>query len=143
MSAEMFSRREFTKIKTIIKNILVFVIFILAGTIIVMFFADFIIKVLAPGLNIVPPLSLILLLGFYTIILAWQTTFAILLQSMNVLKIFWICLPQMIVTNVISQYFMSKKYGADGIVLGLIIPMILVSFWVLPVKIFKILRNTK
>jgi hypothetical protein len=68
-------------------------IFIALGAISIMFFADFITKILAPGLNIVPPFSLILLLGFYTILLAWQNTFAALLQSMNVLRIFgYICL---------------------------------------------------
>jgi O-antigen/teichoic acid export membrane protein len=144
VSAEMFIRREFTKIRTIIKKcISTSVIFIMAGTIPVIFFANFIIKVLAPGVNITPPLSLILFLCFYTILLAWQNTFSTLLQSMNVLKIFWIYLPPMVVINVLSQYFMSKKYGANGIVLGLIVSMISVSFWVLPFKIFKVLRNTK
>jgi ADP-heptose:LPS heptosyltransferase/O-antigen/teichoic acid export membrane protein len=144
VSAEMFVKREFSKIKTIIKNTIgTSVIFIAAGTISVIFFANFIIKVLAPGVNITPPLSLILLLAFYTILTAWQNTFASLLQSMNVLRIFWLYLPPMVVINVLSQYFMSKKYGCDGIVLGHIISMMLVSFWVLPVKIFKILKIKK
>jgi O-antigen/teichoic acid export membrane protein len=144
ISAEMFVRREFAKIKTIIKKyITASIILIILGTILIMFFANFIIKVLAPGLNISTHFSLIILLGFYTVLLAWQNTFAALLQSMNVLRIFWLYLPPMVVINVLSQYSMSKKYGAEGIVCGLITSMILVSFWVLPFKIFKVLRNTE
>ncbi|MDR2437141.1 MAG: MATE family efflux transporter [Endomicrobium sp.] len=144
VSAEMFVRKEFTKIKAIIKKCIgTSVIFIVVGTIFVMFFANFIINVLAPGLSINTPFSLIILLGVYTILLAWQGTFSALLQSMNVLKIFWIYLPSMLIINILSQYFMSKKYGADGIVLGLIISIMLVSSWVFPFKIFKILKIKK
>jgi O-antigen/teichoic acid export membrane protein len=144
VSAEMFVKREFTKIKTIIKKcISTSVIFIAVGTIAVIFFANSIIKILAPGVIIASYLSLILLLGFYTILLAWQNTFSILLQSMNVLRIFWVYLPPMVMINLLAQYSMSKRYGACGIVFGLIISMILVSFWVLPFKISKVLRNTK
>jgi O-antigen/teichoic acid export membrane protein len=144
VSAEMFVRKEFTKIKAIIKKCIgTSVIFIVVGTISVMFFANFIIKVLAPGLNSAPSLSLILLLGLCTILLAWQNTFAMLLQSMNVLRLFWISSPPTLAINVLSQYFMSKKYGAEGIVLGLIISIISISFWVLPFKIFKVLRNAE
>jgi O-antigen/teichoic acid export membrane protein len=140
ISAEMFIRMEFIKIKIIIKkSIRALAIFIALGTISIMFFANFITKVLAPGLNIDPPLYLIALLGLYTFLLAWQNTFATLLQSMNVLRIFWVYLPPMIAINVLFQYFMSKKYGAEGIVLGLITSMILVSFWVLPAKIYSII----
>jgi O-antigen/teichoic acid export membrane protein len=144
VSAEMFVRKEFAQIRSIIKKyISTSVIFIASGTIAVIFFSNLIIKILAPGISIASPLSLILLLGFYTILSAWQNTFASLLQSMNVLKIFWIYLPPMLVINILSQYFMSKKYGADGVVVGLILSMLAVSFWVLPFKIFKVLRNTK
>jgi O-antigen/teichoic acid export membrane protein len=142
VSAEMFVRREFTKIKSIIKKYTaVSIISIILGTILVMFFANFIIKILAPGLNISTPFSLIILFGFYTALLAWQNTFATLLQSMNVLKIFWIYLPPMLVINILSQYFMSKKYGCNGIVLGLVISMIAVSFWVLPSKVYSIINK--
>ncbi|MDR2252013.1 MAG: MATE family efflux transporter [Endomicrobium sp.] len=144
ISAEMFIRMEFIKIKIIIKKcIRALAIFIALGAISIMFFANFIIKVLAPGLNIDPPLSLIALLGLYTFLLAWQNTFAILLQSMNVLRIFWIYLPPMVAINVLFQYFMSKKYGAEGIVLGLITSMILMSFWVLPAKVYSIINKRK
>ncbi|MDR2457181.1 MAG: MATE family efflux transporter [Clostridiales Family XIII bacterium] len=144
VSAEIFVRKEFTKIRIIIKKyISTFVIFIVVGTIFVMLFANFIISVLAPGLSINAPFSLIILLGFYTILLAWQNTFATLLQSMNVLKIFWMYLPPMLVVNTLSQYFMSKKYGADGIVLGLIVSMISVSFWVLPAKMYSIINKKR
>jgi O-antigen/teichoic acid export membrane protein len=144
VNAEMFVRKEFTKIKTIIKKcVCASAILIVLGTITVIFFANLIIKVLAPGLNIAPSLSLILLLGLYTFLLAWQDTFATLLQSMNVLKIFWIYLPPMLVINILSQHFMSKKYGSDGIVLGLIISMISLSSWVLPTKIYSIIKKRK
>ncbi|MDR1942684.1 MAG: hypothetical protein LBQ04_00970 [Endomicrobium sp.] len=144
LSAEMFIRLEFTKIKIIIKKcIRISMIFIALGAIAIMFFANFIIKLLAPGVNIDPPLSLIALLGLFTFLLAWQNTFAMLLQSMNVLRIFWISLPPMVAINILFQYFMSKKYGAEGIVLGLIISMILVSFWVFPAKIYSIINKKK
>jgi hypothetical protein len=39
------------------------------------------------------------------------------------------------------QYFLSKKYGIEGIVMGLILSIILVSIWVLPLKTYKILNS--
>jgi hypothetical protein len=41
--------------------------------------------------------------------------------------------------NILCQ----KKYGAEGIVLGLITSMILMSFWILPAKLYSIINKRK
>jgi O-antigen/teichoic acid export membrane protein len=142
VSTEMFVKKKFREIKKTIKKYLTYVtLFMIIGTITVIIFSKLIIKVLAPGLDIVPTISLFLLFGFYITIRSWQDTFIVFLQSINALKIFWIYMPFQVIVNVLMQYFLSKKYGAEGIVMGLILSILLISLWVLPLKTHKIFKQ--
>ncbi|MDR3274539.1 MAG: MATE family efflux transporter [Endomicrobium sp.] len=142
VSTEMYIQQKFEYIKKTIKRNLIYVtLFMIAGTAAVMIFSKFIITILAPGLDIIPVGSLILLFGIYITIKAWQDTFMIFLQSISTLKIFWIYMPFQAFINIFMQYFLSKKYGIEGIVIGLILSIILVSIWVLPLKTYKILNS--
>jgi O-antigen/teichoic acid export membrane protein len=144
VSAEMYINNKFEYLKKTIKQYLIYVtFFMIIGTILIIIFSGFITKILAPGLNIIPTMSLLLLFGFYITIRSWQDTFVVFLQSINSLKIFWVYMPFQFTVNIFMQYFLSKKYGASGIVMGLVLSIILVSIWVLSLKTHKILNSTK
>jgi O-antigen/teichoic acid export membrane protein len=141
-SAEMYIKKEFENIKHMLKKYLAYAtLFIIAGTLGVMIFSGFIVKVLAPNLDIVASVPLLLLFCIYMIAKAWQDTFAAFLQSINVLRIFWIYLPFQVIINFFMQYFLSKKYGAEGIVMALILSIMLISLWILPIKTYKVLNS--
>lgn len=141
VSAEMYVAQKFEELKTLIKKYLTYAtLFMILGTIFVILFSKLIIKTLAPCQNIFPNFWFILILSIYVIVKAWQDTFAIFLQSINVLKIFWIYMPFQVIVNIVLQYFLSKKYGVNGIVLGLIVSTVCVSVWVLFLKTYKVLK---
>ncbi|MDR1417682.1 MAG: MATE family efflux transporter [Endomicrobium sp.] len=142
VSSEMYMNKQFKELKNKIKKHLAYVsLFMVLGTACIMIFSKFIIKTLAPGQNIVPTICFMLLIGIYILAKAWQDTFAMFLQSINVLKIFWIYMPLQVIINLLLQYFLSKIYGVNGIVLGLIISTVCVSVWVLFMKVSKVLEE--
>jgi O-antigen/teichoic acid export membrane protein len=142
VSSEMYINKKFKELKNKIKKHLTYVtLFMVLGTISIMIFSKFIINILAPGQNIVPTVWFMLLIGIYILVKAWQDTFAMFLQSVNILKIFWIYMPLQVIINLLLQYFLSQAYGVNGIVLGLIISTVCISVWVLFMKTSKILRD--
>jgi O-antigen/teichoic acid export membrane protein len=141
VSSEMYVNKIFKVIKNKIKKHLTYVtLSMVLGTIFIMIFSKSIIKILAPEQNISPTFWFMLLLGIYILVKAWHDTFAMFLQSINVLKIFWIYMPLQVIINLLLQYFLSQTYGVNGIVLGLIISTVCVSIWVLFIKTSKILK---
>ncbi|MDR1523586.1 MAG: MATE family efflux transporter [Endomicrobium sp.] len=141
VSAEMYVGQKFEELKTAIKKHLTYAsLFMILGTVLVILFHKIIVKILVPEQNIFPTFWFMLMLGIYIILKAWQDTFAMFLQSINVLRIFWVYMPFQIIVNILVQYFLSKKYGVNGIVLGLIISMVCVSIWILFLKTRKVLK---
>ena len=77
----------------------------------------------------------------YYIIRVISDTYTMFLQSANVLKIFWIYTPIQAVICITAQYFLSLKYGVNGIVLGLILAFALTSLWAYTYKSYKLLNK--
>ncbi|MDR3124826.1 MAG: MATE family efflux transporter [Endomicrobium sp.] len=143
VSTQMYVNRKFKELKNAIKKYLTYsTLFTILGTIFVMLSYKIIINILAPRQNILPTFLFMLLLGIYIIVRAWSDTFTVLLQSVSAFRIFWICMPIQLVVNFLLQYFLSKVYGVEGIVLGLIISTAFISVWVLFLKTRKLLKQT-
>jgi O-antigen/teichoic acid export membrane protein len=142
VSTEMYVNRKFKELKNAIKKYLTYSsVFTILGTIFVMLSYKIIINILAPRQNILPTFLFMLLLGIYIIIRAWSDTFTAFLQSVSTFRIFWIYMPIQLVVNFLLQYFLSKVYGVEGIVLGLIISTAFISVWVLFLKTRKVLKQ--
>ncbi|MDR2616236.1 MAG: MATE family efflux transporter [Endomicrobium sp.] len=143
VSTEMYVNRKFKELKNAIKKYLTYSsVFTILGTIFLMLSYKIIINILAPRQNILPTFLFMLLLGIYIIIRAWSDTFTAFLQSVSAFRIFWIYMPIQLVVNFLLQYFLSKVYGVEGIVLGLIISTAFISVWVLFLKTRKVLKQT-
>jgi hypothetical protein len=41
------------------------------------------------------------------------------------------------------QFYLSKKYGTEGVIMGLLISIVLTAFWVLPMKTYKVLKSAQ
>ena len=142
--SEMYIEKKHDELKARLKKCLLYVtVMMVLGTAAILIFSNFIVTALAPNTNIVPAASLILLLGIYMLLKNWTDTFSYMLQSFNALRVFWIYLPFQTVINFAAQLYLSKRYGAQGIVIGLIISLILTASWVLPYKLRKSLWTIK
>jgi O-antigen/teichoic acid export membrane protein len=76
--------------------------------------------------------STILLFGLYLLIRVVSDTYAMIFQSMSSLKAFFILVPLQVLLIITGQYFLSLKYGINGILWGLIAAFILTVLWALP-----------
>lgn len=89
-------------------------------------------------------LYLVLLFGFYYLLRVWTDTFAMILQSANILKPFLIYVPIQAIISLIFQIILVKKYGLYGVVFGLIISFITTVVWALPKEVnFMIFKKSK
>jgi O-antigen/teichoic acid export membrane protein len=102
------------------------------GTIVTFSFQNRLLEFLAPGKNFYIHISTLSLFGIYFMIRVWSDTYAIALQSIGKLQIFWIFVPFQAIISLISQYILSRQFGLNGIIGGLILSFILTVSWALP-----------
>ncbi|MDR2427642.1 MAG: MATE family efflux transporter [Endomicrobium sp.] len=140
--SELNIKLQFSVIKNMLTKYISFgFIIILSGTFLFYVFSYDAIGILAPNANIKPTVTIFILFAILYISRIWSDTFAVFLQSVNVLKIFWICTPVQAFISIAAQYFLSIKYGINGILLGLIISFLLTSCWILPYKAHKFIKK--
>lgn len=140
--SELNIKSEFPVIKKMIfKYILFGFAIIFFGTCGLYIFSDVIIGILAPTTNIKPTLILFIMFAVFYFLRVWSDTFATFLQSINVLKIFWIYMPVQALISMVGQYFLSLKFGIYGILLGLIFSFVFTSCIVLPYKTYKVIKS--
>jgi len=142
VSSELFNNNNCIKLKNSLKNYTYIGIFFMFLCIIFVYiFKNFIVKILAPDMFFSLNLSFFILFSLYYTLRVISDTYAMFLQSINVLKIFWIYTPIQAAISITAQYFLSLKYGLNGIILGLILSFIFTSAWILPYKSYKIFKS--
>lgn len=142
VSSELFNNHNYVKLKNLLKNYTyIGILFMFLCIIFVYIFKNFIIKILAPDMFFTLNISFFILFSLYYILRVISDTYAMFLQSINVLKIFWIYTPVQACISITAQYFLSIKYGINGIILGLILSFIFTSAWILPYKSYKIFKS--
>jgi O-antigen/teichoic acid export membrane protein len=140
--SEMFNKGQCGSIKTMLRKYIIFgSLLIIAGSVFLYFFSGLIVKVLAPETSIVLPVMLLVLLCAYYILRVWSDTFAMFLQSINALKVFWMYIPFQALISFAAQAYFSIKYGIYGILIGLIMSFALTSCWILPYKALKVFKS--
>ena len=97
---------------------------------------------LAPGLHIQVTFITLALFATYIGLRIWSDTYAVALQALNDMNIFIIVAPIQAVITIIAEFTLSKIWGINGILMGLITSYILTAVWVLPWK-FKQLSQHK
>lgn len=91
-----------------------------------------IVTILAPSLTVDVPIAVIALLTVYALVRIWTDTFAMVLQSMNDLTVFWIATPIQAVMSIALQIVGVRLFGLPGMVGGLILCFVLSVGWMLP-----------
>lgn len=135
--AEMTSRQEWDKLlRLVIRYMTIGAgIVVVSGT--VFFVArTHIVDLLGPKLNVSITYTLLALMVGYTLIRVWTDTFAMILQSMNDLKILWIVVPLQAVSSAAFQYLGATYFGINGLVAGLILCFLATTVWALPYRFY-------
>ena len=140
--AELFEKKDVKKVFTLIKKNMLFGFFIvLSGTLFFSLTNEIIATVLTGGeIHHLPKIT-IAIFGFYYCVRVWSDTFAMLLQSINKLKIFWIYSPIMAIISILGQYFLGRSYGINGIVVGITISFLLTSVWIVPLTLRRVISK--
>ncbi|WP_421300351.1 MATE family efflux transporter [Aeromonas veronii] len=130
---ELRMKREWGKLNALVKvNILVGSLFVLVSGIGIYIFKDYLLSMLSVKIenNISP--WLFLLFTVYFILRVWSDTYAMLLQSMNVLRPLWYIVPFQALICLSMQWFLADYFGIYGIILGLIMSFLLTVCIYLP-----------
>ena len=142
VSNELFNTGQYLKLRNLLfKYSVLGILLMIVGILGVYLFKDYVLKILAPNLNITVGILFFILFIIYYIMRVISDTYAMFLQSVNSLKIFWIFTPIQAVISIFAQYFLSIKYGIYGIILGLIISFVIASSFVYPYKAYSVLKN--
>jgi len=140
--SEMYVKQNFEELKGMLKRYSFYgVILILLFSLPVIIFKDLIIRVLLPNANIHSGISIIILFIIYGIIRTIIDNYSTFLGSINALRIYLIYSPVLITANIFLQLYFAGKYGAEGIVTGLILSICLTALWILPLKTYKVLKT--
>lgn len=89
---------------------------------------------------VVPSFVLIMAFGVLNVIRVWTDTFAMMLQSMNVLKPLWVIVPLQATLTLALQFVFSDYFGLVGIVFGLIAGYVLTAALFCPLIFLKKIR---
>lgn len=132
--AELRVKMQWRKLHRIIfLNIIGGVFFVGLGTLFIYVLKDYIYSIIANGIDYNISGAVFVLLAVYFSIRVWCDTFAMLLQSMNQLKILWLIVPCQALIGGVTQWYFAEHYGIVGILYGLILSFSLTVFWGLPV----------
>lgn len=117
------------------KYIIIGMLFIVVSTLLLCFYMPFISRLLSPNDIINIPMPLISILGTYFIIRVISDTFAMVLQSMSDLRVFWLYVPFQALLSVGLQSLLVPSFGLYGAVTGLIVSFLLTAVWILPLAV--------
>lgn len=137
--SEASASNKWSVVDKILKKLIVigFVMTIIGSASIWIFQAE-IIKLIAPNQDLKFPILLWILFLVYALIRVWSDGFAMLMQSMNKMKVFLIYIPFQALISVYTQIELTEKFGLNGLLLGSIISFVFTSVWILPLAYKKI-----
>jgi hypothetical protein len=105
------------------------------GSIAAAFILPYILKWLAPGLNIQISVLTLILFSVYIGLRMWTDTHAVALQAMSQVDIFLKVVPVQALLSIMLQWFLAQHFGINGILMGLSFSFILTVFWILPMEL--------
>lgn len=97
---------------------------------------------IAPQQHLVIPGSFWVLLTIYAWVRVWSDSFAMLLQSMNRVRIFLSYVPIQSAICVVGQIVLGGYFGLNGLVIGMIASFVLTSVWILPRSYYDIKHSS-
>jgi O-antigen/teichoic acid export membrane protein len=128
--------------KHLIKALIFGVLIICIGTITFIYFRIDISNILTGGKVPVSAQSIIFF-GVYYLLRVWGDAFAVVIASINKVNIFYIYMPFQAAISAGAQYLLGRKYGIDGIILGIAISFFITAVWINPISLRGIIKQNK
>lgn len=113
---------------------------LILGSMVMAIFLPQIMQLLAPGLNIQVTYLTLVLFTTYIAFRIWTDTYAVALQALSEVNIFLYIVPVQALISITGQWFLSKVFGVNGILMGLMLSFLLTVAWVLPYQLKKHFR---
>jgi len=133
--SEAIARGEWPRIFSMIRRYIALGVgFTLACGAGIALFNPWMVRIIAPSLASPLPLMVIALLTVYIMVRIWTDTFAMIVQSMNDLKILWIAVPAQSLLSIGLQTLGARWFGLPGMILGLTACFVLTVAWILPLR---------
>lgn len=117
--------------------------FIIVFTVLLYFLNSFILGILIKNTTFSIHWGILVSFGIYFCIRVWSDTYSMILQSINMLKPFWIIVPIQAILSIGLQIIFTKIYGVSGLLYGLIVSFLLTVAWYLPYQVNKLLQSNK
>jgi O-antigen/teichoic acid export membrane protein len=131
--SEASATNKWSVVDKILKKIIVIgIVMTIIGSLSIWVFQAEIINLIAPNQDLLLPTLLWILFIVYALIRVWSDGFAMLLQSMNKMRIFLMYIPFQALISVCAQIELTEKFGLNGLLLGSIISFAFTSAWILP-----------
>ncbi|SDN50941.1 Na+-driven multidrug efflux pump [Desulfonauticus submarinus] len=141
ISSEAYHKKEYFSIYELIKkNIIIGLLLTIIVSIIVFTFKDQLFF-LVSGKELHILYTTLLLATIYVIIRIWTDTFATILSSIQKVKILICVVPYQAFISILSQFYLGKKFGINGIFIGLILSFLLTVSIILPLYLKRHLRE--
>jgi len=138
---ELMTLNNYKEVKRHVINALaigLLIIIIFTGLFI--YFKNVIISILTGGKISISTQSIVFFGGYY-LLRVWGDAFAVVIASINKVRIFYIFMPFQAVISAGGQYILGQRYGIDGIILGTAISFALTAVWINPLSVFRIIRQ--
>lgn len=133
---EAITKNDWNSVSKNLKKAFVFSAAIVALlTILLILFMPIIVGILSPHEKLNVPVSFLLLLGAYHLILVWVHGFAVVLQSMSDMRMLLVLTFIQAALSIFFQIIFVQKWGIYGITLGLIASFLLTAVWVVPSRV--------
>jgi len=101
----------------------------------------YIFKWLAPGISIEITKTTLFLFTLYIALRIWTDTYAAVLQALSEVNTLLFIVPIQALISITAQFLLSKEFGINGILMGLILSFCLTVAWLLPMKFKKIFNK--
>jgi len=98
-------------------------------------------QLLTGGTVKVIPIGLCIAFWIYILLRVWTDTFAMAVQGYGMVSEINKFLPFQALISITCQYLFGLKFGAMGIVYGLILSFVLTASWIIPRKFYSITRE--
>jgi O-antigen/teichoic acid export membrane protein len=86
------------------------------------------------------PIDLCIAFYIYIVLRIWTDTFTMAIQGYGMVSDINRFLPIQAFISILCQYYLGHKFGATGIVYGLILSFLLTAAWIIPKKFYSITR---
>lgn len=111
---------------------------VVSATLLLMAAMPEVVGLLSAREKIVVPVGFLGVFGLYFCLRVWTDTYAMILQSMSIIRPFIIIVPIQAALSIIGQFVFSRYYGKYGVLIGLIVSYLLTVAWLLPLSVKRI-----